>query len=144
MGHASFSAINSPCGAKQATAYRQFRCCSISRATTADLSFHLSTPLFHQCSLTRRTSLLSIWMSDSQASESLIKVTTGWRDGIAIIELNRPQKRNALSQPMIGQLISALFTLDNNDSVRAVVITGSPGGPFSGKSYGMKICRLNS
>lgn len=55
------------------------------------------------------------------------------RNGIAIVTLNRPQKRNALSAALIANLNNALETLDQDDSVRVIVVTGSTGGPFSGK-----------
>jgi enoyl-CoA hydratase len=50
--------------------------------------------------------------------------------GIAILELNRPRKRNALSQGMIDELTGALSQLDRSPTVFAVVLTSS--GPFSG------------
>ena len=52
-------------------------------------------------------------------------------DGTSIITLNRPQKRNALSAALIADLNAAFRALERNDSVRAIVLTGSPGGPFS-------------
>lgn len=54
-------------------------------------------------------------------------------DGVALVQLNRPKKRNALSQVMIDQIASTLKSLDQNSNVRAVVLTGSaPDGPFCG------------
>ncbi|TID21017.1 enoyl-CoA hydratase/isomerase [Venturia nashicola] len=68
-------------------------------------------------------------MSDS-ADISLVKCTIA-RDGVALVELNRPKKRNALSQVMIDQLVSTLESLDRNLDVRAIVLTGSVrNGPF--------------
>lgn len=55
-------------------------------------------------------------------------------DGIGIVILNRAQKRNALSAAMIAELDAALQALDSNDLIRAIVISGPPGGPFSGMS----------
>ena len=52
-------------------------------------------------------------------------------DGTAVVTLNRPQKRNALSAALITDLNAALRALEGDDSVRAIVLTGSPGGPFS-------------
>lgn len=55
-------------------------------------------------------------------------------DGVAVVQLNRPQKRNALTQAMIDDLVAALGYLDARKDIRAVVVTGSPGGgPFSGE-----------
>lgn len=53
-------------------------------------------------------------------------------DGTATITLNRPRKRNALSAALITSLTSTLRALDLNDLVRVIILTGSPGGPFSG------------
>lgn len=46
-------------------------------------------------------------------------------DGLAWITLNRPAKRNALSEQMAHGLIAALAGADGDDEVRAVVLTGS-------------------
>ncbi|KAF3041472.1 hypothetical protein E8E11_006542 [Didymella keratinophila] len=54
------------------------------------------------------------------------------RDGnVAIVKLNRPEKRNALSQNLIDELIEVLSQSDQDVTVRAVVLTGSEQGPFS-------------
>ena len=62
------------------------------------------------------------------------QVLSDIEDVIGIVILNRPQKRNALSTAMISELDAALQALDSNNSVRAIVISGPPGGPFSGVS----------
>ncbi|KAF4915205.1 Enoyl-CoA hydratase [Colletotrichum viniferum] len=50
--------------------------------------------------------------------------------GVALVRFNRPAKRNAFSQVMIGEIIATLVHLDALEAVRAVVITGGPDGPF--------------
>ena len=55
-------------------------------------------------------------------------------DGTAIVTLNRPEKRNALSAALIADLIAAFRALEKNDAVRAIILTGRSGGPFSGGS----------
>ncbi|KAG9386109.1 Enoyl-CoA hydratase/isomerase [Pyrenophora tritici-repentis] len=50
-------------------------------------------------------------------------------EGIAILELNRPRKRNALSQALIDELVTALRQFDHDPIVFAVILTSS--GPFS-------------
>jgi enoyl-CoA hydratase/carnithine racemase len=50
-------------------------------------------------------------------------------DGVMTLTMNRPEKRNALSARLVGELITALRAADEDDAVRAVVITGS-GGAF--------------
>ncbi|EMD37149.1 hypothetical protein CERSUDRAFT_84184 [Gelatoporia subvermispora B] len=46
-------------------------------------------------------------------------------DGVALITLNRPKALNALCTPLFNELNKALGDFDNDDSVRAVVLTGS-------------------
>lgn len=48
------------------------------------------------------------------------------RDGrIAIVTLNRPEKRNAISTPMIEELLAALNAAEADSSVRVVILTGA-------------------
>lgn len=47
------------------------------------------------------------------------------REGIATITLNRPDKLNALTRPMIADIIAALDRCDADDAIRAVIFTGS-------------------
>ncbi len=51
------------------------------------------------------------------------------QDGVAILTMNRPEARNALSQPMLGALLEALPRLASGPDVGAIVITGA-GGAF--------------
>jgi enoyl-CoA hydratase/carnithine racemase len=48
-------------------------------------------------------------------------------DGVAVITLNRPEARNALSAQLREALCEALCGLAGDDAVRAVVITGAAG-----------------
>ncbi len=50
-------------------------------------------------------------------------------DNVAVITLNRPQARNAMSGPMTGALERALDHAERSPEVRAVVVTGA-GGAF--------------
>jgi enoyl-CoA hydratase/carnithine racemase len=45
--------------------------------------------------------------------------------GVRVLTLNRPQARNALSRKLIRALYAALTTADADESVRAVVLTGT-------------------
>jgi len=45
-------------------------------------------------------------------------------DGVATIALNRPDKMNAGTATMVGELLAALDAVDADDAVRAVIITG--------------------
>jgi enoyl-CoA hydratase len=47
------------------------------------------------------------------------------RDGaVAVVTLDRPQQRNALSTELLEAVVDALFALDRDPAVRAVVLTG--------------------
>jgi enoyl-CoA hydratase len=46
-------------------------------------------------------------------------------DGVHVIQLNRPDKRNALATPLLAAVADALDLASLDDSVRCVVITGS-------------------
>jgi trans-feruloyl-CoA hydratase/vanillin synthase len=51
-------------------------------------------------------------------------------DGIAWVELNRPEKRNAMSPQLNSEMIDVLQTLDANDDCGVLVLTGA-GDSFS-------------
>jgi len=55
-------------------------------------------------------------------------------DAVAVVQLNRPAKRNALTQAMIERLVAVLEHLDKEDSVRAMVVMGTRKGAFCGQS----------
>ncbi|MCW2665301.1 MAG: 2-(1,2-epoxy,2-dihydrophenyl)acetyl-CoA isomerase [Frankiales bacterium] len=50
-------------------------------------------------------------------------------DGVAVLTLNRPERRNALSAEMLAGLALALARVDADDDIGAVVLTGA-GGAF--------------
>jgi 2-(1,2-epoxy-1,2-dihydrophenyl)acetyl-CoA isomerase len=50
-------------------------------------------------------------------------------DGIGTLTLNRPERRNALSGPMLDALARLLARFETDDSVRVIVVTGA-GGAF--------------
>ncbi len=54
---------------------------------------------------------------------SNVIVTT--EDSIRFITLNRPEKRNALNDELIGELKTALREADTSDDLRAIVIRGA-------------------
>ncbi|RVG06562.1 enoyl-CoA hydratase/isomerase family protein [Sinorhizobium meliloti] len=47
------------------------------------------------------------------------------KDEAAVVTLNRPEILNAWHKPMRGQLVDALIDLENNQTVRAIVLTGA-------------------
>lgn len=54
-------------------------------------------------------------------------------EGVARLSLNRPEKLNALNRSMALELQDQLLVCDENDEVRAVLITGSGRGFCSGQ-----------
>ena len=50
-------------------------------------------------------------------------------DGVAVLTMNRPERRNALSPAMLEALARALEEAEENDDVACVVLTGA-GGAF--------------
>ncbi|HEX7355111.1 MAG TPA: enoyl-CoA hydratase-related protein, partial [Mycobacteriales bacterium] len=50
-------------------------------------------------------------------------------DGVAVLTMNRPARRNALSGPMLAALATVLAQVEIDDGVGAVVLTGA-GGAF--------------
>jgi len=46
-------------------------------------------------------------------------------NGVAVVRLHRPDALNALCGPLMGELVSALKTMDADADVKAVVLTGS-------------------
>jgi enoyl-CoA hydratase len=57
-------------------------------------------------------------------------------DGVAIVTLDDPDRRNALSSAMVDELIDVVQRLDGDDSVGALVVTGSNGVFCSGGDVG--------
>jgi enoyl-CoA hydratase len=65
---------------------------------------------------------------------SLVEVE---RDGaIAVVLLNRPDQLNALSDDLMGELVSALTELDRDEGVRAIVLGGSERAFAAGADIG--------
>jgi 2-(1,2-epoxy-1,2-dihydrophenyl)acetyl-CoA isomerase len=50
-------------------------------------------------------------------------------DGVAVITMNRPHRRNALSQDMLSAMAAVLAQVETDESVGCVVLTGA-GGAF--------------
>src|SRR4051794_41802223 len=52
-------------------------------------------------------------------------------DGVAIITLNRPEKLNALSFPLMTEVEAALCEYEADEAVKAVILTGAGDRAFS-------------
>jgi len=53
------------------------------------------------------------------------EVLTEVQEGVATITINRPERRNALSQAVVRALIDAFQESDRNTDVRVIVLTGA-------------------
>jgi len=53
-------------------------------------------------------------------------VTTEIHDGVAVLTLNDPEKRNAITLAMNDEISAALDEWETNDGIGAVVVTGAP------------------
>ena len=53
-------------------------------------------------------------------------------DGVAVVTMNRPERRNALSGPMLDAMARVLSQLEVDDEVACVVLTGASGAFCAG------------
>ena len=56
---------------------------------------------------------------------SFTQIIVDKKDGIATITLNRPEKLNAYTRHMQGEIVSAMDDIDADDDIRAVIFTGA-------------------
>jgi len=56
-----------------------------------------------------------------------MSIKTGLLNGVATIEIARPEKKNALTMAMYDEMAAALQAAGENPAVRAVLFTGQPG-----------------
>lgn len=56
-----------------------------------------------------------------------MSIKTATMNGVATLEIARPEKKNAITQAMYAQMAEALDAAMADDAVRAVLITGQPG-----------------
>jgi enoyl-CoA hydratase/carnithine racemase len=59
-------------------------------------------------------------------------ITTDISDGIMTLTMNRPEMLNAFNHTMMNEMIAALDEADENDDVRAVIVTGAGRGFCAG------------
>ena len=68
----------------------------------------------------------SQWYATDAGNKTWEYLKTEKRDnGVAVVRLHRPDALNALCGPLMGELVSALKTMDADADVKAVVLTGS-------------------
>ncbi|MBA3654423.1 MAG: enoyl-CoA hydratase [Actinobacteria bacterium] len=65
---------------------------------------------------------------------SLVAVESA--DGVAVVTLKDPERRNILSLPMVDEIVAAFDALEGDESVGAVVVTGAPPAFCAGADLG--------
>lgn len=63
-------------------------------------------------------------------------IVRSWRGDVAVLALNRPKQRNAMSQELVDQLIAALADLGHDPSVGAILLIGTGNGFCAGSDLG--------
>jgi enoyl-CoA hydratase len=53
-------------------------------------------------------------------------VLTDVADGVATLTLNNPDERNTLTGPMVEEIVAAMDTIETDESIGALVVTGAP------------------
>ena len=71
-----------------------------------------------------------------QPRQTQTQVTSELIDGVLILTLTRPERLNAFTLTMAEELVGAIDRADDDDDVRAVVITGSGRGFCAGADLG--------
>src|SRR5579863_6060332 len=56
--------------------------------------------------------------------------------GVRIIRMNRPEKKNALTQPMYAEMTRALRETAASETIRCVLLAGGPGAFCAGSDIG--------
>lgn len=63
-------------------------------------------------------------------------VLTDIADGVATLTLNNPDERNTLTAPMVAAITAAMDAFEADDSVGAIVVTGTPPAFCAGADLG--------
>jgi enoyl-CoA hydratase len=56
----------------------------------------------------------------------MAEVLTDIADGVAVVTLDAPDRRNALTLPMVDEIAAALDTVEGDPTVGVLVVTGTP------------------
>jgi enoyl-CoA hydratase/carnithine racemase len=81
-------------------------------------------------------------MKEENMTYKLIQLDVA--NGIAILRLNRPEKRNAMSDDMRSEFIDALEAVTADKAIRALVLTGNGKGFCAGGDIAGMEKRMNS
>ncbi len=75
--------------------------------------------------MVREKSPLSAREKGYLCAMSFLLVEKGIRPGVALVRLNRPESLNALNRALVAELTDTLLSLDKDDEVKAIVLTGN-------------------
>ena len=59
------------------------------------------------------------------AMDDLVKVETRCNGNLALITINRPQSLNSLTRSMMKDLAQIFKSLDSNEEVKVIILTGA-------------------
>lgn len=65
---------------------------------------------------------------------SLVLVSV--KDGVATLTLNNPDERNTLTQPMVDEITAAMDRIEGDDSIGALIVTGTAPAFCAGANLG--------
>ncbi|KAI1790043.1 enoyl-CoA hydratase [Ganoderma leucocontextum] len=82
-----------------------------------------STAAFRSIRASRQTTPIRVRFMTTSQFEFIL--TSRPAEGVGLITLNRPKALNALSTPLFTELNAAVKEFDDDDSIRALVLTGS-------------------
>ena len=68
---------------------------------------------------------------DEEATVPGQYIVVEWEEPIAVVTINRPDKLNALNWALIAELAGALETLDRDEAIRCIVLTGAGNKAFA-------------
>ena len=57
-------------------------------------------------------------------------------DGVGTLTLNNPDERNTLTAPMVAEIVAAMDEIEADESVGAIVVTGTPPAFCAGANLG--------
>ena len=63
-------------------------------------------------------------------------VLTSVADGVGTLTLNNPDERNTLTAPMVAEIVAAVDAFEADESVGAIVVTGTPPAFCAGANLG--------
>ena len=68
--------------------------------------------------------------SNNQSSSQISQLISSVNDGVLVLTINRPERRNAMSPEIYAAMLEALNDAMNNNDIGAIVLTGA-GTAFS-------------